>query len=291
MKNLNDVVLDALDLHASYELPELDFSGQGTRLVVGSGNALPTAKIVFKDDLAIFVNETQYADALEKHADISCATVISASGTKHAPIISRDLLSRGVSTSLITCRDRSEATGLLPEESVFVTRSNAEPITYNTSTYLGMILAKTREDPREIKNHLLSRVLPEIPDFSQFKAFYLIVTSNFDVEREMFVTKFDELFGGRVAGRCYTPEQTMHAKTVVPWDRELFISFGYPNQSYGLARCPIPVPDDADFGAMLCIGYYVIGHIQAQLPPWFEQNAQSYEELQKNLFAALDGEN
>ena len=288
MKNLNDVVLDALDLHASYELPELDFPGQGKRLVVGSGNALPTAKIVFKDDLAVFVNETQVSDALDKHADISCATVISASGSKHAPIIVRDLLSRGVSTSLITCRDRSEASDLLPEESVFVTRSNAEPITYNTSTYLGMILAKTREDPRQIKDHLLSRVLPEIPDFREYEAFYLIVPSKFEVEREMFVTKFDELFGGRVAGRCYTHEQTMHAKTVVTWDRELFISFGFPNESFGLARCQIPFPDEVDFGAMLCIGYYVIGHIQAQLPPWFKQHAKAYEEFQKNLFAEQD---
>ena len=42
-KNLSEVVLDALTLHASYTLPAIDLPRAQKRLVVASGNALPTA--------------------------------------------------------------------------------------------------------------------------------------------------------------------------------------------------------------------------------------------------------
>ena len=96
----------------------------------------------------------------------------------------------------------------------------------------------------------------------------------------MFITKFDELFGGRINGRCYTPEQTLHAKTVVPWDKELFISFGSK-------RLSISLPENCGYVAMLAIAYYVIGCIQSQKPPWFTDHADEYVRLQKQLFKEI----
>ena len=285
--DLHEVVLDVLNLHASYELPQLRFEPARRRLVIASGNALPTSRILFSEEPVLFCDEGQYSALLDRGTEVDSSVVISASGTKHAPIIVEDLQARGLSPYLVTCNGQSPAAALLSPERVFEARSNQEPITYNTSTYLGMILAKTREDPVRIRRHLIERVAPLIPDFNQYEAFYLIVLPEFEIEREMFITKFDELFGGYVNGRCYTTEQTLHAKTLVPWDKEIFISFGYDNEDFGSSRLSIPLPTNAGFAAMMATGYYVIGHIQGQRPPWFKQHEEDYRRIQKELFVKL----
>jgi len=283
MKNLNQVVLDALDLHASYRLPRLNFGHSRLRLVVASGNALPTGCVMFQGESCVFADEGQYENVLRANPKVDSTVVISASGEKHAPIIVKALLKRRLPTHLLTCVGTSSAARLLPAKQVFVTRKNEEPITYNTSTYLGMMLARTREKPARIKQHLLGRVKPLIPNFRKYSAFYLMVPAEFDLVRPMFITKFDELFGPRVVGRCYTLEQTLHAKTVVPSDKELFISFGVENRYFGTQRLAIPLPTKAGFVAMIATGYYVIGHIQQQFPPWFMRHADSYARFQKSL--------
>jgi len=283
MKNLNNVVLDALDLHASYRLPRLQLGHSRLRLVVASGNALPTGRVVFQDQRCVFADEGQWEDVLRVNRDVDSAVVISASGEKHAPIIVEALLKRRLPTRLLTCSGASSAASLLPADRLFVTKQNDEPITYNASTYLGMMLARTRENPARIRQHLLRRVKPLIPNFRKYAAFYLMVPARFDLIRPMFVTKFDELFGPRVVGRCYTLEQTLHAKTVVPWDKELFISLGVENRHFGTRRLAIPLPAAADFATMVATGYYVIGHIQERFPPWFMRHAKSYRRFQKSL--------
>jgi hypothetical protein len=292
LKDLDEVVLDALDLHASYDLPQFNFPGSENRLAVASGNALPTAKIVLDDGNTTFCDEGHYETVLEGSPEIDLAVVISASGTKHAPIIVGDLMDRGVKTFLLTCNRTSPAAQLLPAEQVFETQSVPEPITYNTSTYLGMILAGTREDPTAIKKHLIDEVAPRIRDMDSHDAFYLIVPPEYDMIREMFLTKFDELFSGRVNGRCYTSEQTSHAKTVVPWDREQFIGLGYENQIYGGEehRLNIPLPANASYAAMIATGYFVIGHIQKRFPPWFKEHADEYKAIQEAIFAQMTRE-
>jgi len=287
--DLDEVTLAALDLHASYEIPRIALAPARKRLVIASGNALPTGRVLFSDEPALFCDEGQYRAVLEREREVDSGVVISASGTKHAPIIVRDLLDRGLSTYLITCNAKSPAGLLLPAGRVFETRAQPEPITYNTSTYMGMMLAKTREEPKAIKQHLVEKVAPLIPDFNLSEAYYLMLRPEFDVEREMFITKFDELFGARINGRCYTTEQTLHAKTVVPWEKELFISFGVKNEDFGLQRLEIPLPDNAGFVAMVATGYYVIGRIQRVKPPWFKQHADEYARIQKALFEKHGG--
>lgn len=288
--DLHEVVISALNLHASYAIPAIRLEPSHRRLVIASGNALPTGRILFAQEDALFCDEGQYGAAIRRHPELDSVVVISASGTKHAPIIIGDLLTRGLPVHLITCDATSPAAALLPPERILATRSNPEPITYNTSTYLGMILARTREDPSAIKDHLLRNVGPLMGALAPYEAYYLMTQPRFEVELPMLITKFDELFGARVNGRCYTTEQTLHAKTVVPWDKELFLAFGCSNEDFGTKRLYIPLQANCGYAAMMATAYYVIGHIQAQKTPWFKQHAAEYAGVQRHLFEKVERE-
>lgn len=286
-RTLDQVVVDALRFLARVLLPALEMPEAKRRLVVGSGNALPCGRAIFRDEDAVYADEGRYRDALERVTSIDGAVVISASGGKHAPGIVDDLKKRGLSPVLLTCNADSEAAKMLDCGHVIVTPSCSEPPTYNTSTYLGMILAKTRECPKRILAHVQDTVAQCIPsDLSRSGAFYLLLGSGFHVLRPMLVTKFDELFGPMLTGRCYTREQTMHAKTVVQSERELFVSFGCANHVFGQERCRLDIPlfEDAGDGAMMAVGYYVIGHIQRQNAPWFFESIDRYAAFQRKLF-------
>jgi hypothetical protein len=283
MKSLHEVLIDALELHASYQLPALNFKPSKKRIVIASGNALPTGKIIFQGERCVFADEGKYLEVLNTDTEIDSAVVISASGKKHAPIIIHNLLKKSLATYVITCDIASPGATLLPSNCVFVTKSNPELITYNTSTYMGMMLLKTRENPTKIRDYILQNVRPLMPDFRKYSAFYLMVLPQFDVMREMFITKFDELFGPRVVGRCYTEAQTFHAKTVISWDKELFVSFGFENRFFGEKKLTIPLPENVGYVAMMAIGYYLIGHIQEQLPQWFKESAERYKKYQETL--------
>ena len=112
----------------------------------------------------------------------------------------------------------------------------------------------------------------------------MIVPERFDVIREMFLTKFDELFGPMLCGRVYTPEQTKHAKTVVPSDTELFVSFGYENKLFGTRRLNLPLPAEAGCGMMVACGYYVIGCLQKQKEPYFKNHIEAYTREASRIF-------
>jgi hypothetical protein len=144
---------------------------------------------------------------------------------------------------------------------------------------MGMILSKTHEDPKAILDFIAAQVAPIIPnDLASYAAFYFIVPEEFTNVREMFQTKFDELFGPRVMGRIFTYEQTKHAKTVIPLEKELFVSFGVRNMFFGNDECRlhIPLPDQAGYAAMMAIGYFVIGQLQKQLPPYYKERIEAY---------------
>ena len=163
-------------------------------------------------------------------------------------------------------------------------KKNPEPYTYNTSTYFGMILAKTKEDPKKILsvvNHI-KNLIPS--NLSKYKAFYIIVPNEFENIREMFWTKFDELFGPMITTRVYTVEQTKHAKTVISSDLELFISLGYENNLFGNNRLNIPLPDGFNYGTLMAVGYYIIGNIQMANPPYFKESIEAYIEKASNIF-------
>jgi hypothetical protein len=277
LPDLDVVTLGALELFCAAKLPAVNFKQFKRPLVVGSGNAAVTGKLLFDDVDAILADESSYLLKLKHFPAIDGAFLLSASGSKHAVLIAQALEARGISAVLLTNNPSAPAAAFV--KAVHVFPKNREPYTYNTSTYMGMILSKTKEDPEAIHDFILQNIEPIVPsDLSSYEAFYLILPEHFTNVREMFQTKFDELFGPRVVGRIFTYEQTKHAKTVIPLERELFISFGVRNMFFGSDehRLYVPLPDGASYAAMMAIGYYVIGQIQKQLPPYYKERIEAY---------------
>jgi len=284
MIDLDECVLNALDLFAKSPPPRfsVDFKRP---LVVGSGNAAVTGKIIFQGSDAIFANESDYGLWLD-HVD--GAVIISASGGKHAPIIARELRKHKIKTVLMTTNANAPAKPLV--DKVYVFPKNPEPYTYNTSTYLGMILSRTGENPRKIKQFIQDQTRPRIPDLSRYNAFVMIIPDRLESERFLFQTKFDELFGPRINGRIFTEDQMKHAKTIVPSSKECFISIGVKNTQWGdpKRRYEFPLPSVAKDSpmnvALMAIGYYIIGNIQKQNPPWFKQNIVAFTKKASEIF-------
>ena len=280
--NLDECVLNALNLFIKDGIPHLEIPNFKKPIVLGSVNAFVTGKIIFANTDAVFADESSYVEKLDSEKDIDGAILISASGAKTAPVIARELKARKIETVLITNTRNSPAEEYANK--TYVLPKNPEPYTYNTSTYLGMILAKTKEDPAEILAQInaIKNLIPN--DLSKYKAFFIIVPNEFDTIREMLWTKFDELFGPMITTRVYTPEQTKHAKTVIDSDTELFVSFGYENTLFGKNRLNIPLPEDFDYGMLLAVAYYVIGNIQKANPPYFKENIEKYIEQASKIF-------
>lgn len=283
--DLDECVLDALDLFAdtTTKLPRVDFDRFSRPLVVGSGNAAATGRIMYADEDAVFADESTYESRLRTASNIDGVVLVSASGGKHAPEIAQVLRCEDKSTPplvLLTCNRDAEAKENVHEMIVFPW--NPEPYTYNTSTYMGMILAKTEEDPKAILKHIRQVVDPIIHEFdahfANSDAYFLLVPEEFDLIRTMLSTKFVELFGRQVARDVLTKAQAMHATTLVPCDTELFISFDEENTWWGdpKRRLYIPLPAEAGYAAMMAIGYYVIGKIQAQKAPFFKTHVEAY---------------
>ena len=78
------------------------------------------------------------------------------------------------------------------------------------------------------------------------------------------------------SARVFTAEQAKHAKTIVLSEKELFISFGWKNDLFGKHRWDVPLPIGTGYGMLMALGYYVIGKIQKQHPPYFKENIERY---------------
>jgi len=290
LPDLDVVTLGALELFEEQNVPDIDFHQFKRPLVVGSGNAAVVGKLLFDDVDAVFADESSYIQKLDTISAIDGAYVISASGGKHAIEIVKELNERSLPTLLFTNNENAPAKEFLSPNSVFVFPKNREPYTYNTSTYMGMILSKTHEDTGAINSFIHTDVLPLVPQtLTSYSAFYFIVPNEFNDVREMFKTKFDELFGPHMMARIFTLEQTKHAKTVIPLDSELFVSFGLKDDQFGAEgnRLFIPLPADADYVAMMAIGYVFIGQIQKQFPPLYKDRIVAYTEETSESFGSI----
>lgn len=274
MINLDDCTINALELFSKEKLPKIRTTFKRP-LVVGSGNAAALGEILFT---GIFANESNYLEKL-KIKKVDGCILISASAGKHAPIIAKQMKKKKIKTILLTNNPSGKATKFVDKTYIFP--KNIEPYTYNTSAYLGMILAKTGEDPKKILT-FLKKI--KVPNLKKYNSYYFIVPEKFDLIREFYETKFDELFGPMIQGEAFTFEQTKHAKTVVKSNKELFISLGVENKVFGKNRLNYNLPKWADFGLMFCLGYYLIGKIQSQNPPWFKKNIERYVKKASELF-------
>jgi hypothetical protein len=280
--DLDRCVIDALNLFSKNKLPKLPVIKFKRPLVVGSGNAAVTGKILFAEKDAVFADESNYKDKLKRVKAIDGCVLISSSGKKHSPLIAKEMKKKKIPVVFITNNPESEACKYAEESIVFP--KNSEPYTYNTSTYLGMILSKTKENPKEILR-LIEKIKDKLPtSLSEYDSFFFIVPDKFEVIREMYLTKFDELFGSKVMGRAFTLDQTKHAKTLVPSDKELFISLVEKNEVFGTARLNIELPKNTDYGTLMCVGYYIIGQIQKQKPQYYKENIENYAKEVSNIF-------
>lgn len=271
--NVDECVLNALGLFMKQGVPVLDRGEFKNPLVVGSGNAAETGKIIYEDVDAVPATESTYERELDARASIDGGVLISASGGKSSLGIAENLKERGLETKLLTCNPNAPAKKFIEEGNVFVFPKNPELYTYNTSTYMGMILGKTQEDPKKIYEFLKREIEPRLPDFSDKTGFYFLLPKEFDNIKKMFQVKFEELFGRRFGRDFYTPQFAQeHATDIVVAPHEIAISIGYNNKEFCEDRLNLPLPLWADYGTMMAVGYYTIGKIQSQKPAWFKWN-------------------
>ncbi len=280
LPDLDTVVMGALEMLEGRDLPYIDIGNYKRPLVVGSGNAEATGRIIFDKVDAIFASESTVDDKLTNIKGIDEVVIVSASGGKHAPIIAQKAKRAGKHVTLITNTYGSPAEQSLTEAdiTVHVFPKNREPYTYNTSTYMAMIFGYTREEVAGIKQFIEENINTiQMPAFSEYSKYYLIVPPQFAGIIRMLQVKFIELFGRNIARDVETSEYVRHATTVAPSD-ELFIAFGEPNTTWGQSnnRLNVPLPDNAGYGAMMAIGYYVISQIQKAQPQYFKENIAGY---------------
>jgi hypothetical protein len=284
--NLDVIVLAALELFSGAPTAKLAIPFERP-LVLGSGNAYMAAQIIFADAAATFADESAYERALAYPERFDGVVVMSASGGKHAVPMCQKASELGLPLHLITNTSSAPAAAFVAPENVHVYPKNREPYTYNTSTYLGPVLAHTGESPAAIKTYIENVVAPRLlRNFENYSAFTFLVPKECAHVRAMIITKFDELFGPQVHGRCFTPEEAMHAKTVVVSGDELFISLGCNNTQFGLGknRLEILLPENAGYAAIIAASYYVVGKIQAAHPPYFAKSIEAYASSASALF-------
>ena len=216
--------------------------------------------------------------------------MISASGEKHAPIIAAKVREMGKRVMLITNSPNSSASKVFEDDrsgfDEYVFPKNREPYTYNTSTYLSMVMGWTGEDPAAIEKYIHETIDNlNMPDFSHYDKYYIIIPPQFSEVIRMISVKFIELFGRNIARDVETSEYVRHATTIAS-SNELFISFGEQNNTWGKPenRFFVPLPENANYGAMIAVGYYIVGKIQAAYPNYFKDNIVSYAEEISKIF-------
>lgn len=276
LPTIDKVVVRALNFFINNPLPEVDLTEFSLPFVVGSGNALNTGKIIFSKDAAIFADESSFKSlakafkpAVEKGL-ITQAVVISASGRKDS-VWEVDLANKiGLETTLLTCNSNSPASK--KAQKVFSFKSIDEPYTYNTSTYLGMILSTTKEEPRKIKTLVEQVKAPK--GFSRYEAYSFILPDEYINIAPMLKIKGDELFGPHLTLRANTFGHARHAKYVHPWEKELVITIGEKNNYFGHPqhRWDIPLPQGSSYATVMALGYYICGMIQSVKEPYFVKN-------------------
>jgi hypothetical protein len=288
LPTLDEVVLGVLEYYETQPLPTLPTTLGKRPLVIGSVNALRTGEIMWENDNAICVDESRWEDALRYHPDRDHLIIISASGGKHAVTVAETATAHGLPVTLITSNPNPPAAKHLAPHAVVVLPRLREPYTYNTSTYLGMILAKTQEPLSGLGEWCTDVLAPALApyDLGAKTAYTLVVPNHFPHHRGMFMTKFDELFGSLVCGRAFTTAEMLHAKTVVPNPQELIITWGddtrYTPHS---EHCVLPVPPVSGPAAFLAVGYYLIGHLQRAHPPYFQQSIHEFTDRAGSWFA------
>ncbi len=278
--NLDQIVIQALDFFAKNRTPSINVNGFKSPFVVGSGNARNAGEIIFSGKDATFADESDFksvmASSNKKTQDglLRDVVVISASGGKDSPWEVRLAKENGLKTTLLTTKADSEAAKIADDVIVF--QSIAEPYTYNTSTYMGMMLGAAYEDPSGIKELIESLKFPE--NFGEYKGYAFVVPDEFMQICPMLEIKQSELFGSKVAIRAFPQGHARHAKFVIRDPQEMVMSLGQKNEFFGDPnhRWDIDFPKDMRFAGIMAATYYIVGKIQASKPPYYKENIARY---------------
>lgn len=278
--NLSDIVIKTLDFFSKKPPTPLDLSQFSLPFVVGSGNAYNTGMILFSHQAAIFADESNFKQVLpsfQKAIDtklITQAIIISASGGKDSVWEIEEAKKYGLHTTLLTTKAASPAAN--SADKVYVSQSIPEPYTYNTSTYMGMILSATGEYPTKIQEYIASLSFPE--NFDTYKAYAFVIPDSFLNICPMLEIKKDELFGPYVSLRAFSQGHARHAKFVNRTKEELVISIGEKNEYFGdpHARWDIFPPQNLGFAGIMALTYYIVGKIQQAKPQYFKENIEKY---------------
>ncbi len=278
LPNLDEVVLAALDFFANNKVTSLNLKSFSLPIVVGSGNAYNTAQVIFAGQAAIIATESNFKQTLTKYKklinnkSISEVIVISASGEKDSIWEIKLAKKNKLKTVLITCSPESSAAKIADQ--VYVFKKLPEPYTYNTSTYLGIMIAAGKEDVSEVKNFIKKL---KLVNFKKFEAFSFILPDEFGAIAPMLEIKRNELFGPYVSLRAFSFGEARHAKFVNNHEKELVISFG-ENKYFGLEknRWEIKIPKRAGNSFVMALAYYLIGKIQESKPPYFKKNVEKF---------------
>jgi len=288
LPDLDEIVLASLQFFSDFDLLKIDTKKYSKPLVIGSVNAFQTGKILFKEVDAVFADSGSYKDKLSNVGDIDSVYIISASGGKHATEIAQEISKLDVPLFLITNNLEASAAKYVEQGNIFIFPHIREPYTYNTSTYMSMMLGSDNSiSSKQILEYLESNIFEiDFNKLSEMEAFTLIVPTSFDIIKNFFETKFDELFQPKLSGRSFNIEEIKHAKTVIDSDKEFFISFGVENNYYGEEknRLFIPIPQNCTPATFMAIGYYVIGQIQKLYPPFFKNEIVEYAKEASEIF-------
>ena len=278
--NLDQIVIQALDFFAKNRPPSIDVDRFKSPFVVGSGNAFNTGAILFSARDAKLADESNFrsiiASSNKKTQDglLRDAVVISASGGKDSVWEIELAKKHGLKTTLLTTKAQSDAAKVA--DKVIVFKSIPEPYTYNTSTYMGMILGTTHEDPLRIREFIESLKFPD--SFANHKGYSFVIPDQFIQVCPMLDIKKSELFGPHVSLRAFSQGNARHAKFVIQTPEELVISLGQKNEYFGNPnhRWDINLPEDSNFATVMAVTYYIVGRIQASKPPYFRENIARY---------------
>jgi len=276
---LSETVLAALNFFIKNRPPQLNFSKSVVYLAAGSAGASHACRLVFAKTDCFFGDESNFRQVLKtyrpfiKNKTIKEAYIISSSGEKDSLWQIKAAQAAGLKTTLLTCR--ADSTGVKLANRSIIFGKIPEPYSYNSSTYLGMCLSVTKENPLLIKS-FLKRLKPT-KNFKKYSFFTFILPDNYKPIVDMLNTKDDEIFGPYSSLRAYTEGEARHAKFICQSDKELVISF-LPNRYFGLPknRWAIKLPKAAQAGLILSLSYYLVGLIQAIKPPYFKRDIENY---------------
>ncbi len=278
--DLDEIVLQTLDFFVQNPPPPFDVNDYNLPFVVGSGNAYNTGCIIFSHSAAIFADETNFKTILPsfEHAIksklISQAVIISASGGKDSVWEIELAKKYFLHTTLMTTKADSPAAKIA--DTVFTYKSIDEPYTYNTSTYLGMILSATHENVEDCKAIIQSLTFPQ--NFDDFQSYAFVLPDKYAQVCPMLDIKRHELFGPKVSLRAFSQGHARHAKFVVRSKDELVIAINQKNDFFGdpQSRWDIFLPETAGFATIMAVTYYIVGKIQKSKQQYFKENIEGY---------------